>query len=170
VQEWSDVPRGRPLFESILVVQNTPVAADLATRAGRLGVEAPRIHEQTNYTLSVTYVPGDRPLLRVGYDARRLDGPMVERLVGHFATLLAAVSADPRRRLDDLPMLSSTEQELLTQRWADDQYDPTRLGWPETEADTEADAVVPHDLDRLPDEDLDALIAAVRRSIEEDEA
>ena len=36
VHGWSDVPRGRPLFESIVVVENYPVDAALAGRAERL--------------------------------------------------------------------------------------------------------------------------------------
>ena len=59
VHEWSDVPRGRPLFESIVIVQNTPVDPGLLGR-GPLGIEDARIYDQTSYPITVVAVPGTR--------------------------------------------------------------------------------------------------------------
>ncbi|HEY2157934.1 MAG TPA: amino acid adenylation domain-containing protein [Isosphaeraceae bacterium] len=118
IHEWSDVPRGRPLFESIVIVQNTPVDAGLIDRAA-LGIERPRVHDQTNYPLTVAAIPGDRLALRIGYDARRFDGAAVARMLGHFQTLLEEIAEAPNRRLADLSMLSSTEHELLLGRWSE---------------------------------------------------
>jgi hypothetical protein len=150
VRQWSEVPPGRPLFESIVIVQNTPVSPALRARAGRLGIEDPCIHEQTSYPLTLSIVPGERLLIRVGYDTRRIDAQAAARLAGHLATLLAAAASDPSRRLADLEMLTTAEQQLLTGRWPDEAPDPA----------------APVDLDRLGENELDALIAAVRRSME----
>jgi amino acid adenylation domain-containing protein len=155
VRQWSEVPPGRPLFESIVIVQNTPVSPALRARAGRLGIEDPCIHEQTSYPLTLSIVPGERLLIRVGYDTRRIDAQAAARLAGHLATLLAAAASDPFRRLADLEMLTTTEQQLLTSRWPDEAPDPS------------ASASASVDLDRLGENELDALIAAVRRSIED---
>jgi len=150
VQQWSEVPRGSPLFESIVVVQNTPVGAGLADRAGRLGVESPRVREQTSYPLTVTVEPGDRLRVWVGFDARRYDGPAVDRLIGHFLNLLEAVAADPGRRLADLPMLTHSEREQLTRDWSDD---------PDESPDPGPEG--------LAEGDLDAMIAALQRDLGE---
>ncbi len=117
IQEWSEVPRGRPLFESLVIVQNTPVDPGLIGRSS-LAIERPRIHDQTNYPLTVSAVPGERLTLRIGFDARRFDGAAVARMLGHYRTLLGAIAASPGRRLAELSMVSGAEHELLG-RWAE---------------------------------------------------
>ena len=116
VSEWSEVSRGRPLFESIVIVQNTPVGAGLADRADPLGIEG-RVDDQTNYPLTLTAVPGATLALRLGYDARRFDGASVGRMLGHLARLLEEIAEDPDRRIAELSMLSAAENELLLGRW-----------------------------------------------------
>ncbi len=118
VQEWSDVPRGRPLFESIVIVQNTPVDPGLLGR-GPLGIEDARIYDQTSYPITVVAVPGTRLTLRIGYDARRFDGASVARMLGHFRRLLEGIAEAPDRRIAELSMLSAAEQESLLGRWAE---------------------------------------------------
>jgi amino acid adenylation domain-containing protein len=139
VHGWSDVPRGRPLFESIFVFENFPVDAALPTRAGSLGVEDVRFIEQTSYPLTVTAVPGDALLLRIGYDTGRFDAGSVGRMLGHLRTLLEGIADDPDRPLADLPMLTESERQQLLRQW----NDPARPGPSAPE------------LDGLPDEDLD---------------
>ena len=52
VQHWSDVPRGTPLFESILVFENYPVDATVS-RGSSVKVRDVQMAEQTNLPLSV---------------------------------------------------------------------------------------------------------------------
>ncbi len=116
IHEWSDVPRGRPLFESLVIVQNTPVDPSLLDRAS-LVIEGPRVRDQTNYPLTVSAIPGERLTLRIGFDARRFDAAAVARMLGHFRRLLEEIAEAPDRRLADLSMLSAAEHELLLGRW-----------------------------------------------------
>jgi hypothetical protein len=59
IQEWSDVPRNVPLFESILVFENYPVADSLRQQQTSLKVEDVHSVEQTNYPLTVVSATGD---------------------------------------------------------------------------------------------------------------
>jgi surfactin family lipopeptide synthetase C len=154
VQGWSDVPRGRPLFESIVVVENYPVDAALAGRAERLGVEAVRSLDQTNYPLDLTVVPGEELWLKIGYDAHRFEADAIDRLLGHLNTLLEGIAADPDRCLADLPMLTGAERDQLLRRWND-----TRSGFAGKDG-----LPLPADLDRLPEEELDHWIEYLRSS------
>ena len=54
VQGWSEVDRGVPLFESILVFENYPVDDRCGSRKRRQSISIHQIHsvEQTNYPLS----------------------------------------------------------------------------------------------------------------------
>ena len=60
IQKWSDVPRGRPLFESIVVVANTPDDPEARALAARLGVGEIRSTERTNFPMTIRATPGPR--------------------------------------------------------------------------------------------------------------
>ena len=139
VQGWSEVPRGRPLFESLLVFENYPVDASLGDRAGGLGFGSVRVLERTNFPLTLMVFPGASLLLRATYDSRRFDALAIDRLLGHLTCVLAGIAADPDRGLDALPLASTDDVRQVLDQWNGDQAD--RL-----------------DLDGLSDEDVEALI------------
>ena len=51
------------------------------------------------------------------YNTDLFDGPTIERMLGHFETLLAGIVADPKRRLSELPLLGESEQKQLLVEW-----------------------------------------------------
>ncbi|HVR98942.1 MAG TPA: amino acid adenylation domain-containing protein [Thermoanaerobaculia bacterium] len=55
----------------------------------------------------------------IEYDTDLFDAPTVDRLAAHFETLLAAALADPRARIDELPLLSAAERHQLLADWND---------------------------------------------------
>ncbi len=154
VHEWSEVPRGRPLFDSIVTVQNTPGDLGLASGRGPIEIDRVRIDEQTNYPLTVTVVPGASLALRIGYDARRLDGDAVGRMAEHFRRLLERIAEGTDRRLADLSMVSGAEHDLLVGGWSGSHHG-RRPG------------VVANGHPPSADDGLDASIAEIRRSLGE---
>src|SRR5437899_1535140 len=59
IQGWSDVPRGGPLFESILAFENYPTGDFLSQKNGAVHVRDVESHvELTNCPLSVSVLPG----------------------------------------------------------------------------------------------------------------
>jgi amino acid adenylation domain-containing protein len=124
IQSWSEMPAGTPLFESIVIVQNLPFVGSLRERASGLGFESARYLERTHYPLAVTVVPGAELTIKIGFDSDRFDPSAIERMLGHLRTLLEAMTAQLQGRLIDLPMLSSTEQEQLIERWNGSEGEP----------------------------------------------
>jgi amino acid adenylation domain-containing protein len=53
------------------------------------------------------------------YATDLFDGSSIDRLIGHYATLLEAVGRDCERRLSTLPLLTTGERDLLLTRWND---------------------------------------------------
>jgi len=158
VQGWSDVPRGRPLFESLFVFENYPVDASLGERAGGLGVGSVRVDERTHYPLTLMVFPGAELRFRAEYATGRFDPAAVDRLLGHLVRLLEGLADDPDRPIDALPILTTPEMQQLLDQWNDtrDETDPRadRPGAPER-APAVADAL---GLDHLSDEEVEALI------------
>jgi amino acid adenylation domain-containing protein/non-ribosomal peptide synthase protein (TIGR01720 family) len=116
VQSSSDLPRGVALFNHILVFENYPVDASLRD-SGPLAVSEVRVHEHTNYPITVVAKPGPRLAIEISYDRQLVDSAAVERVLRHFTHLLEAAVADPAAELGDLPMLAPDERQRLLDEW-----------------------------------------------------
>jgi amino acid adenylation domain-containing protein/non-ribosomal peptide synthase protein (TIGR01720 family) len=120
VQEWSDVPRGRALFESIFVFENYPVDASLAGRREIAGI---RSIEQTNYPLTIAAEPGAELALHVSYKTDRFDTAAVCRMLGHLKTLLEGMIAGPQQRVSELSLLNAAERHMALREWNETHVD-----------------------------------------------
>ncbi|MBD2013421.1 amino acid adenylation domain-containing protein [Microcoleus sp. FACHB-53] len=119
IQGWSEVPRGVPLFESIVVFENYPVDRSLLERKANLEIHYVSSFEKTNYPLTLTVLPGSELKFAVSYDRRRFDGATITRMLGHFQTLLQGMVTNPKMSLKDLPLLTETEEHQLLVEWND---------------------------------------------------
>jgi amino acid adenylation domain-containing protein len=144
VQGWSEMPRGVPLFETILAFENTPVDASLRRPGGSLEIRQAHYDSRSNYPLSLTATPGPELVLRAFHDARRVEGSAVARLLEHLRTILESLAAAGDGRLEDLAMLTAVERQQLRE-WNDRQESyPSGLslhGLFELQADRAPDAV-----------------------------
>jgi amino acid adenylation domain-containing protein/non-ribosomal peptide synthase protein (TIGR01720 family) len=116
VQSFSELPRGVALFNHILVFENYPVDASLRD-AGPLAVSEVRVHEHTNYPITVVAKPGPRLAIEISYDRQLVDPGAVDSVLRHFTNLLEAAVADPAAELGDLPMLAPAERQRLLEEW-----------------------------------------------------
>ncbi|MCL5996770.1 MAG: amino acid adenylation domain-containing protein, partial [Chloroflexi bacterium] len=118
IQGWSEVPRGQPLFDSILVFENYPIDALQHLDVG-LRIRDVRSIEQTNYPLTIVSGPGDTLKLKISYDSRRFDADTIGRMLGHLQTVLESFAADTDQLLGSVPLLTETERHLLLVEWND---------------------------------------------------
>src|SRR6267142_6242852 len=110
VQGWSEVPRGMPLFESILVFDSHTLDAQLRALGGAWNERRFLGLGHTNYPLTVVAY-GDRELLlQIEYSRRRFDDAVVARMLGHLQTLLEGMAARPEAKVKDLPLLTEAER------------------------------------------------------------
>jgi len=123
VQGWSEVPRGLPLFESIVVFENYPLDASLRESGSSLELCNIQSVELTNYPLTVVAWPGQELLLQIGYDCHRFDAATITRMLGHLQTLLEGIVAHPEQQLEDLPLLTQFERQQLQVEWNETQAD-----------------------------------------------
>jgi amino acid adenylation domain-containing protein len=117
VQGWSDVRRGLPLFESLLVFENYPARTAIHKWSSSLEIRHVRFVSSTNYPLTLVAVPGPDLTLRVGHQCDRFDTATVTRMLGHLRTLLEGMATNPAQRLSDLPMLTAAERRQLLVEW-----------------------------------------------------
>ena len=117
VQGWSDVPRGAPLFETLVVFENLPVYEGIPEQQLSIEIGDARVLEQTNYPLYMVVMPYERLLLRINYDGKLYERDAVRRMLGHLERILEGIVADPGGQIKDLPMLTEIERRQLLEEW-----------------------------------------------------
>ena len=124
VQGWSEVPRGRALFDSIVVFENETLEASLAALGGAWADRHFLYRGQTNFPVTVIGYGDREMLLRIECDRARFSEPAGKRLLGHLTTLLESMAASVADRpLGRLPMLAEEERREMV-RGAERRYEP----------------------------------------------
>ena len=67
IQGWSEIPRGQPLFESILIYENYPIADSLTENTGGLPIGSIRSLEKNNYPVTVYALPGREITIEIAF-------------------------------------------------------------------------------------------------------
>jgi len=123
IQAWSDVPRGTPLFESILVFENYPVDTSLSKQGETLGIRKVSSFESTNYPLTVVARASSEFSIKIGYNRHRFEAEAITRMLGHLRTLLERMISNPYQYLENLQLLTESELHQLLMEWNDSQTD-----------------------------------------------
>jgi aspartate racemase len=119
VQPERDLSR-TPLFQVVFALQNVP-AQNLELPA--LSVEPLETKSKTaKFDLSLLMIE-EKGELRgtLEYSTDLFDAATIERMIGHFQTLLEGVLADPDQLISTLPMLTEAERRQVLVEWNDTQ-------------------------------------------------
>ena len=128
IQGWSDVPRGRPLFDSLVVVQNHPTAGATASNGAARSQEALPAREglqarslafesSVDVPLYITVSPEHEIRFIMHYDATRYAEDDIARLLDHLRALMEGIASDPLQRIADLSLLTPPERHQLLEEW-----------------------------------------------------
>ncbi|NMO13901.1 non-ribosomal peptide synthase/polyketide synthase [Pyxidicoccus fallax] len=126
VQGWSEVPRGQPMFDTLVIFENMPRRGLSPEMTARLPVDGfARTGARTGYPLIFTVLPdASETELCFTFDAGRFDTTTLRRMLGHVATLLRSLVEAPEAKLADVSMLPPEEARRLAE-WND-----TRVEYP----------------------------------------
>lgn len=117
VQGWSAIPRGTPLFESLLVFENAPTNSAAEAEQSGLSITDVRFEGRTNYPLTIEVVPGPALVFDVRFDADRFAPAAVQRMLTQIETLLQAMATQPEQQLDQIRWLSAAEYQQIVEDW-----------------------------------------------------
>ena len=120
VQGWSDIPRGLPLFETMMVFENYPISSS-STRDRDVTLKMARVKnvEKTSYPLTFEVVPLDKVVLQLSYDTGYFTKEQVDQMLQHLGRILEEMVAHPDARLRELSLLTPGEQHKVLVRWND---------------------------------------------------
>jgi amino acid adenylation domain-containing protein len=122
IQKWSEVPPGEPLFNTLLVFENTPAEIGGNLMAGTAGLNVQRVAGsrggETNYPLTVVVIPGRKLQVQFTYDTEHYTAEAITRMVGHFQQVLTAMIGDREQTLlGAIPLLTEAEHQLMLVEW-----------------------------------------------------
>ena len=116
IQRWSEIPRGRQLFDSLVVFENAPLdISSVKLDSFSIDIYEDRVH--TNFPMTVVLYPGDRLGIRLSYDQGRFAADTVQRMLGHLVQLLGEMLERPDAALGTLQMLPAAERQQLLVDW-----------------------------------------------------
>ncbi|MEH2127084.1 amino acid adenylation domain-containing protein [Nostoc sp.] len=111
-----------PLFQVMFVLLNAPMSEIELTGLSVSGLPIGITTAKFDLTLTMENTPNGL----FGwweYNTDLFDSSTIERISGHFLTLLEAIVANPSERISQLPMLTASEQQQLLVEWNDTQVD-----------------------------------------------
>ncbi len=125
IQSWSEIERGVPLFESIMVLENSLI--DVCACLENLEIQDVQSIGKTHYPLTLAVLPyQDRMILRIMYQQDRFSGKNIERMLLHLKNIVLGFLR--ARELKDIEPLSHTEKQCF------DQWNNTEAAYPDRHA------------------------------------
>ncbi len=119
IQGWSEVPRGQPLFESIVVFENNTGFHSSREQCGSLEISNVRPIIRNNFPLTVRAVPGAELSLDLMYQCYRFDAATIAKMAYHFETLLGSIITQPDVKLKTLGEIldeADRQQQILKEK------------------------------------------------------
>ena len=112
-----------PLFQAMFVLHQQTLEQNLDLPGLSLSM-LPIEMGTTRFDLSIGMVDGRDELSgSLEYSTDLFDAGTIDRMLGHFRTLLESIAANPDQRLSDLPMLTDSERRQLLVEWNDTRKD-----------------------------------------------
>jgi non-ribosomal peptide synthetase component F len=104
---------GEGLFDSLVVVENYPLASRLLRKGGRLSFDSYSINESSTYDLTVIITVFDGIKASFSYDARLFDEETIGRISRHFVKIVDESLGAPGTEVAALNIVPEEEIEKL---------------------------------------------------------
>jgi amino acid adenylation domain-containing protein/non-ribosomal peptide synthase protein (TIGR01720 family) len=111
---WSDVPRGMPLFESLLVFANYPQPTiTRQVEVSAVSAHGARSLERTNYPLVVAFNTAAALSINLTYDQHIFEAEAIRQILAHYRNVLESLVERPDQPIWDLSILTEPERRLM---------------------------------------------------------
>lgn len=125
IQAWSDTPRGRPLFDSILAFENYPM--DKVARDHALRIDDVLAKEQPHYPLVLAVMPTREIVVQISHDCAVLSGEHAAHMLDTVICALNAMTKASDSRVQTLNVQPQNERAQIAK------WNNTRREYPEGE-------------------------------------
>ena len=112
IQQWSELPRSVPLFQSVVIFQNFPTMVTVP-ESSTVKVVGVSLIERNNVPLALVVEPGTRFHFRIVYMGSRFDDLTIDRMLENFRRILIELISNSDRALSSISYQVDTERQLL---------------------------------------------------------
>lgn len=113
VKNWSEIPPGSPLFESIVVFENLPQPESLREDKRELEITDFNTFYKINYPITVVVVPVYPLLIGINYDFNLVTVSTIDAVLIHFKMLLEFIINNPDSSLQEISLLTEKQKEII---------------------------------------------------------
>lgn len=101
IQQWSEVPRGTELFDSIVIFENYPIDRSNQLGAG-LELEQASSYVQLNYSIALEVTPGEQLAFKIEYDSSAYDAAFIGDIKLKLNKLILGLIESPDSTVNEL--------------------------------------------------------------------
>jgi hypothetical protein len=112
IQAWSEVPRGQPLFQSVVIFQNFPLMVTMP-ESSTVKVVGASLIERNNVPLALVVEPETRFHFRIVYMGSRFDDATIDRMLENFQRIIIELVSNADSALSSISYQVHTERQLL---------------------------------------------------------
>ncbi|MCB0165297.1 MAG: amino acid adenylation domain-containing protein [Anaerolineae bacterium] len=124
IQGWSEIQRGRSLFDTVLIFENYPVDLMSDELSDQFHIKDTHTVEQTNYPLTILVIPDNNSVtVRFSYNTTYFKPETIARVADYFQVVLEGMVTHLHHPLRQLPLLSEQDRHRLLVEWNDTQTD-----------------------------------------------
>jgi len=112
MQAWSEVPRSKPLFQSVVIFQNLPILVAVAESAS-VKVVGVKLIERNNVPLALVVEPGPRFHFRIVYMGSRFEDATIDQILENFQRILVELTNNSDAALSSISYQVDAERQHL---------------------------------------------------------
>ncbi|NIM12912.1 MAG: amino acid adenylation domain-containing protein [Candidatus Aminicenantes bacterium] len=143
IKECSELDNRDEPFDTLVVVENYPLANDLKQKRGPLSVDSFSIFEMTHYDLTLLVPVFDEIEINFIYPAGLFDRETIRDLACHYRNVVEYIIRHPDGKVIEIEMLSAEEKNKLLR-----EFNKTEAEFP---ADKTIYELFAHQVERTPD-------------------
>ncbi|HXD30195.1 MAG TPA: amino acid adenylation domain-containing protein [Pyrinomonadaceae bacterium] len=115
VQQWSEVPNGTRLYDTLVVFENFPTAAKQGAQSPE--TEEPLYSGRTDVAITLVVVPGTQIRMKLLYDHRRFEEREIEQLALHLSELIRKLAVNEENLLGNVSLLTNAQRHKMLVEW-----------------------------------------------------
>lgn len=124
IQKYSQVASGTSLFDTLVVFENYPIAEELKNVANiPFEISGVKTLEFSNYSLTLTVIPGDRLKFNIKYDSGSYNPAEIKCLIENLFVLLGQIPASPDTVLEELSLVDESQKQRILRDFNDQNND-----------------------------------------------
>jgi len=121
IQRCAPIPPNAPLFDSVLVFENYPVDLTALGRRKHFAIASVRLHEETNYPLTIVADQEEGLRLRAAYRTSHYDEPAARVVLQRLVSAMEELLSRPEALLGEISVLPEAERRRVLVEWNETQ-------------------------------------------------